>query len=252
MNDRPLAGCGVAVTRPAHQAGGLIRTLEQAGARVLAFPTIAIEALELPPPAPADWYLFTSPNAVRTGWPLLQTRARGARLGAVGAGTAGALRALGVSPELVPDGAGGSEALLEVPALADVAGRRIVLVTGTGGRDLLDGELRRRGAEVVRLETYRRTVPGGDPAPLLQAWRSNRLHAVVLTSNTALEHLWGMLDPEGRRQLSRTQLVGVSTRMLKLAEQLGLRRPLVAESAADAALLATLATWWNRHGTAHD
>ena len=101
----------------------------------------------------ADIVLFTSPNAVRSAAALqdLSPRRRQVVL-AVGSGTRNALRRLGIDAQA--PARMDSEGLLAMAALDDVAGRRIGLVTGAGGRNLLAPALRRRGAEVTRADTY--------------------------------------------------------------------------------------------------
>lgn len=253
MAERPLAGCGVLVTRPAHQATGLARAIEDRGGLPLLFPAIEIHPLAHGPPGPAAWFIFTSPNAVRHGWASVAPQAGAARIAAIGPGTARALRALGRAPDLVPGAGADSESLLAMPALQDLGGRRMVIVRGADGRELLAETLRARGARVAQLDVYRRVRPRADTAPLLEAWRAGRLHAVLLTSNAALENLHAMLDEEGRAHLARSQLVGVSPRVIKLCERYGLPQPLIAAGADDAALVAALCNWWvHASGDRHD
>src|SRR5262249_42307583 len=108
---RPLAGCVILVTRAREQADRFATLLQQAGARVLVAPTIAIE----PPEswAPLDealarsheyqWAIFTSVNGVEMVRRRLERVGRGAealrscRIAAIGPATADALRAWGVS-----------------------------------------------------------------------------------------------------------------------------------------------------------
>jgi uroporphyrinogen-III synthase len=68
--------------------------------------------------------------------------------------TAATLRSSGVEP-LVP-AREDSEGLLALPQLQVVAQRRIVLVKGPGGRELIADTLRERGAEVIEFNCYRR------------------------------------------------------------------------------------------------
>ena len=254
-----LEGLGVAVTRPAHQAGRLCRLIEAEGGRAIRFPALEIAPPRDPAAAQAlvdrldqyDLAVFVSPNAAERGLALVRGR-RGAlppglAVAAVGAGTARALRALGVEPALVPEGRFDSEALLALPGLAPerVAGRRVVIFRGEGGRELLARTLRARGARVDYAEVYRRERPRADPAPLLEAWRRGALHAVVVTSGEALRNLCAMVGEAGRDALLGTQVVGVSGRVVQLARELGFRRPpVVARAAADEAIVEALRGWW--------
>ena len=64
-----------------------------------------------------------------------------------------------------------SEGLLALPELANVAGNRIVIFRGAGGRELLHSMLAARGARVEQIECYRRARPVTDAAGLIEAWR---------------------------------------------------------------------------------
>jgi len=244
---RPLDGCGVVVTRPAHQADGLCAAIEDAGGVTFRFPTVAIRAR--PSEAPSGevgWWVFVSPNAVAHAADL---RVSG-RIAALGPGTAAALRAAGLEVAVeAPDGQG-SEGLLGDRRFDPRPGSRVAIVRGVGGRELIADTLVPRGVEVLRVEIYERCLPEGaavDAArdALTAAWDAGRVHAVIATSNALLENLHRLLDARGRALLAEAQVVATSDRVLQLARQLGIRpAPLVAGSATSDALVATLARWW--------
>lgn len=243
MAERPLAGCGVAVTRAAHQADGLCRALDAAGATTLRFPTLAIAALA-PAALPAgdhDWIVYTSSNAVEHAGALL---ARRGRIAAIGPATAAALRARGVVAAIVAPG-DGSESLLEALGPELAAGQRVLLVTGRDGRDLLPRALAARGVAVHSAEVYARVRPVSGPAPLIDARQRGTLHAITITSNAALANLHSLLGPQAHALLDELQLVVASERAVRLARELGIvRAPLVASDASAPALVAALAAWW--------
>ena len=151
----PLGGIGVIVTRPARQAAGLAAALAALGATPIIIPAIVI----LPPADPAalarvhaeldcfDIAVFVSANAVEYGvpphWPSRL------RVFAPGPGTAAALAAVRVADVHIPHTSYDSEGLLALPALAEVAGKRVVIFCGEGGRVLLADALRARGAVVT-------------------------------------------------------------------------------------------------------
>ncbi len=242
-----LAGLGVLVTRPAHQSAGLCRLIQRCGGRPLAFPTLEI----LPPQEPGeaqrlleqawDLVIFISPNAVRFAL-LLSAPGKppeAAQIAVVGRGSARALAAAGVRPDLVPKRRYDSEGLLALPELSQMAGRRILIVRGEGGRALLGDTLERRGAEVRYAEVYRRVRPSLDPAPLLARWGRD-VQVVTATSVEVLENLALMLGEEGRGLLCATPLVVISERMQQAATRIGIIRVLQAKGAGDEALVAAL------------
>jgi uroporphyrinogen-III synthase len=245
-----LRGCAVLVTRARHQAAGLSRALESAGARVAQLPTVEIRALDsedlndrahsLVPPA--DWLIFVSPNAAGIGCELLErlgvTPATGCRIGAVGAGTARELERRGLGVDAVPETGGGGEALLRLAALADVGTQRVVIVRGVGGRETLAEALRARGAHVDYLEVYRRDPARVDPGAALRDWRQSAARFTILTSATGLTNLLRLVDSVDRERLLESRVITVSERLAGLVREAGFRRPaVVADGADDAALL---------------
>lgn len=253
MPELDLHGVTVVVTRPEHQAGNLRDLIEAAGGKVILFPTLAIAPPQNLPAvlsvlqrlAHFDLAVFISPNAVDYG--LRYAAQVGGlpsqlQIAAVGAGTARALQAAGHPPTLVPEHDFNSEALLALAALQQVAGKKVVIFRGEGGREHLADILRSRGAQVEYVQVYRREKPPVDRAVLLEAWARNGISAIVVTSNESLQNLYDMVGSEGQVYLRDTQLVLVSQRAVELARRLGVQRaPVVAERAGDDAIVAILA-----------
>jgi uroporphyrinogen-III synthase len=224
-----LAGRGIVVTRPSELAGGLAARIERAGGRAILFPSIAIEALPRPGaldrPGDFDLAVFVSPTAVQRA---VREGQRWPRVAAVGSGTRAALEARGMAPVIAPRGEADSEALLALPELQDVAGRRVLIVRGEGGRALLGDTLAARGARVAYAECYRRTRPHLDPAPLLAAWAQGGVHAVTIASGEALDNLAAMLGAPGVRRLAVTPLFVAHARIAAQAKRQGVREAIVA------------------------
>lgn len=260
MPDRPLAGVGVLVTRPVEQAERLVRLIEAAGGRAVRFPTLAIAA---PTDAAAltavldrlagfDLAIFISPTAVGQALQHLhergQTLPEGLAVAAVGAGTAAALAAHGIAA-LVPTQRFDSEGLLALPRLAHVAGQRVVIFRGEGGRAALGGTLRARGADVAYAECYRRVRPTADVGALLARWDRGEIEVVSITSVAALENLHTMVDDDGRARLLCTPVAVLNQTQADACRRLGFtHEPLVARQATDAALVQAIGTWAARRG----
>jgi uroporphyrinogen-III synthase len=244
--DPVCPGAGVLITRPAAQAEGLCRAIENAGGRAIRFPTL--EILDPAEPAAAeallreaagfDLLVFVSANAVERAAPFLLPGLQ-TPIAAVGDATARALRMRGLEPTLVPADRANSEGLLVLPALQQVAGWRVLIVRGEGGRTLLAETLTERGAVVAHAVVYRRAIPAVDPAPLLVDWEG-QVHAIVATSNDGLDNLLALLGPEGKRKALPTPVIVVSERMAERARRHGFTRVLVAAGAGDDALVCAL------------
>ena len=248
----PLAGRTIVVTRPQAQAAPLAEAIMAAGGTPLVFPLLEIAPADDPAPlAEAAGRLggyalavFISPNAVDYALPVLLARQSwpdGLIPAAVGQGTVKALAAHGVTGCIAPTERFDSEALLALPQLAGekMAGRRVAIFRGDGGRELLADTLRERGATVDCITCYRRSGPSNGVTPLLAAWRAGRLDALTVSSSEGLRYLLDLLDGEGRTFLQRTPLFVPHARIADNARALGLSNIILTEG-ADAGIMAGL------------
>jgi uroporphyrinogen-III synthase len=195
--------------------------------------------------AAADSVIFISPNAAQFG--LAAIRSAGHTLAtskvfAVGPGTTRALQGQGVTEIITPPGQD-SEALLALPQLQDVAGKRVVIVRGEGGRALLADTLSARGAEVHCLECYRRLCPPTDAAPLLARWQAGGIDAVTVTSAETLHNLAALLGETGASLLAATPLFAPHEKIAEAARHFGITH-VVATSGGDAGLVDGLINWF--------
>jgi uroporphyrinogen-III synthase len=242
---KPLSGLGVLVTRPAHQAGGLIERLQQAGADTFALPVIEIEAITHPAlRSDYDLMIFISANAVMHGAQLYTSASHKPRIAAIGQATARALRERDIAVNLTPDHAFTSEALLALDTFSPekISGQRIVIVRGEGGREHLADTLRARGARVDYAEVYRRIQPQTDVRWLQALWEQQRIGLVMVSSNEALENLYHMLEKQ-RHWLLQTPLLVPGERCHQRATQLDFNFILTASSASDDAMMQTILNW---------
>jgi uroporphyrinogen-III synthase len=242
---RRLQGVRVLVTRPAHQADNLCRMIEAEGGTALRLPLLSIEpatnpgALQSRFAAGHDCWIFTSANAVRHASPLMAGHAP-RRIYAVGAATGAALAAAGFEQVLAPEAGASSEALLAIAELQAVQGQRALIVTGEGGRGLLEEQLAERGAQVERADVYRRVPLPYPPEAVASAVR--RSDVIVITSGEALDHLLRLVPENAKRTLLRRPLVVPAARVVEKARAWGfLHPPRLAEPMSDAAVCAACA-----------
>ncbi len=251
----PLAGRTIVVTRPRAQCGPLAEAIESAGGRALIFPLLEISPAEDGAPLQAatdrlgeySVAVFISPNAVDHALPmLLAKRSWPVDLlpAAVGQGTVKALAEKGVLGCIAPTERFDSEALLALPELAParVAGKRVAIFRGDGGRELLADTLHERGAKVDCITCYRRSGPSAGARELLAAWREGRLDALTVSSSEGLRYLVDLLDAEGLDYLRRTPIFVPHARIAENAKNLDLHNITLTEG-ADAGLMAGLVAY---------
>ncbi len=174
LEPRPLAGRTVAVTRARAQASGLARRLQALGAQVVQAPVISVRSLPGPAPdlSPYDLVCLTSANGVDALFERLAAAGRdaralaGAKVAAIGPGTARPLAAHGITADVVPERFV-AESLVE--ALADVPVTRALVARAAEARDVLPDALRARGAQVDVLALYETVAEPLDPAALKAA-----------------------------------------------------------------------------------
>jgi len=195
FEERPLFGRRVVVTRPREQAGELARALEDAGAEVVLFPTIALAApldpaaLDRAVAAAAgyDWIVFTSSNGVRAFF---------ARFAAIGPETAAELERRMLRPAVVPREYR-AEGLLDALATEDLRGRRILLPRAAGARAVLPETLAARGASVDEVVAYRAVTPADADVPGLRAaLAAGDIDALTFTSSSTVRHFVELIGRE--------------------------------------------------------
>lgn len=257
---KPLDGLGVVVTRPAHQAENLVKLIERAGGRAILFPTLEIfDARDMGPLSAVidrleqfDLAIFISPNAANKAMNLIRARRtwpQGLRCAAVGKGSGKALARFGIHDMLVPQGRFDSEALLALPELQDMAGKRVVIFRGEGGRELLGEELTRRGASITFAECYRRGKPlAADAGALLHQWARGEVGAVTVTSGESMRNLFDMIGKLGQQFLKKTPLFAFHENIAEVARELGVEQVHVT-AAGDEGLLNGLIEWRQQTGS---
>ena len=249
-----LTGIGVLVTRPEHQASHLCQLIEAEGGAAVRYPALVIRprpdrAAVRAAVGPADRYdlvVFVSANAVRYGADILD-RNRDIAVAAIGQATAAALNAAGYRVSLMPEEGFDSESLLAMPQLAHLHGQRVLVVRGSGGRELLFDAMTARGAQVQYAEVYLREAaypPMERKLAVEELWRQGGISVYSATSVELLEALIGILTPRCRELMHSTALVTGSRRVADAATRLGLGSPIVlADTPEDAALVGVLVRW---------
>lgn len=248
-----LLGRGIVITRPREQSAALKAAIESRGGRAILFSVLEIvEASDLAPINALidrldefDIAVFISPTAVDKAMNLIRARRElPAKLlkACIGRASLREMRAFGVEDAIAPAAQFDSEHLLELAEFNNVAGKRVVIFRGDGGREWLGDELTRRGAAVEYAECYRRVRPNVDAGPLLHGWARGEIDAVTVMSSESLHNLYDLIGKLGQQWLKKTALFVPHARIADSARSLGLARIHVS-APGDDGLLAQLETW---------
>ena len=204
----------------------MAEAIEGAGFKPFKAPVLAIESLAFEPPEDRfDIAVFLSAHAARLAAQTVEGSFR--RAFAVGRRTRQVLLESGI--EATAAEAESSEGLLaDLPDLAD---QRVLLVSGVGGRDVLGPGLERRGADVERLEVYRR-VP---VSPLVDC---AEIDAAVASSGDGFRQAAGVWFAAGG--VPELPVLVPSARVGALGPELGLANVVECAGADSEAVLAAL------------
>jgi uroporphyrinogen-III synthase len=247
MQTGALSGQTIVITRPVDQAKKLAKLITQAGGEPVLFPLIAITPLNdyrqfddvISQLNQYDWVIFISSNAVQNGMPRMVKLGIPSTLkfAAIGPVTAQELQQFGVEQVLIPEGRFDSESLLSMPDMHAMQGKKVIIVRGVGGREVLADTLKARGALVTFAECYQRINPQTDCQYLTALWAQKKLHGIVVTSSEAMRHL---LDLAGEQPWVKKVTIFVNhARIAEQAQTMGLTIK-VAQAPGDEAMIALI------------
>ncbi|HEY0845336.1 MAG TPA: uroporphyrinogen-III synthase [Noviherbaspirillum sp.] len=251
--DRP-----VVITRPLAQAEPLAERVRAIGREAVVFPLLEILPLADTSTLKAalarlDSYAmaaFVSPNAIDAAFAHITRWPRHVSLAVVGEGSKAALAQHGLTPanatiiSPVDRQRTDSQTLLEVLDIELLRGRKVLIIRGETGRELLADALREKGVDVEQLAAYRREAPTLDDER-----RRILLHLLdvsaewVITSSEALRHLLQMVREAagdiGVAKMQQQKLVVPHIRIAETARALGFAH-VVQTGSGDEQLIAAL------------
>jgi uroporphyrinogen-III synthase len=267
MEDRPLKGKRIAVTRAREQSGGLLERLDELGAMSVVCPAIMIAPPEDFGALDAaidrldqyDWLIVTSANGVRVLLDRMAALGRSSAelahltIGAIGPATAEALVEHGLQASFVPSTYVAESILAEI---GDMAGKRVLLPRADIARATLVVGLRALGALVDEIAAYR-TLPGTGARVLAGVLSAGSLDAITFTSSSTVRYLLDGLEQAGisraaaRTLLNETAIVCIGPITAATAGEQGLRVAAVARDYTTEGVVAALVEWFAQP-MAHD
>lgn len=253
---RPLWGTSVLVSRPADQIDELADPLREAGAEVLAQPAISIGLPDDWSPVDAairrmaaqsatgdpafHWLVFSSGNGVRRFLDRIRETGHdlrilgGARLAAIGPGTAQTLAAYHLQADSQPPEFR-AESLADT--LAEPArGKRCLLLRASRGREVLSERLSQVAERVEQVVVYSsRDVTTAEPE-IVDRLRRGAIDWVTVTSSAIARSLVTLFGED----LRRCRLVSISPITSQTLRELGFEPAAEAREYTTSGLIASL------------
>jgi uroporphyrinogen-III synthase len=230
----------VVITRPPAQADALMQRVQALGREAVLFPLLDIQPL---PDRSAlqetlrdlEQYAliaFVSPNAIDAAFAARPDWPHAIPLAVVGEGSRLRLAAHGVNADNATifspsdTARSDSETLLGELDLPALRGKRVLIVRGESGRELLRAALLAAGVEVATVAAYRRLAPVFDAARRAELKRLLHCHSDwIVTSSEALRILMGMvaqLDEAGSvAKMQQQRIIVPHVRIAETARLLG-------------------------------
>lgn len=250
-----LLNTNIIITRPSKQGQELGQKIQNLQGNPVFFPTLEIADIQnqklmtniFSQINAFDFIIFTSQNAVHAVREYLKRIPSSKKIATVGSATAQLLQDLGVSEVLFPKDQFDSEHLLALSEFKDVKDKRILIVTGQGGRDYLKNNLSKAGAMVTMFPVYQRLLPSITNEQITKLTQLN--NAIVIT--TSRENLQNLMTLTNQYQvqnwLLKVPIIIISPRMQDFALSHGLssKQLILAKNATDEAILESLIKWYS-------
>ena len=223
----------ILVTRPNEQANYLSSLITEQGGISVRFPTVEIQPLGKTNELAKyfneignyDFVIFISRNAAKIAIEQFISDIgliSNTKIVAIGPSTAKVLSDSNLKEIIFPDNNVDSESLLNLQEMQEdkVLGKRILIIRGVGGRELLAENLKMRGANVNCVEIYKRNFPEYGEHEINGVWHDNNPDAIVVTSNDILSNLIVLLSSYKTGLLS-IPLITMSNRITAHARKIG-------------------------------
>ncbi len=243
IEEKPLFGKRIVVSRARSQASNFAQKLEELGAEAIQVPVIKT----VPPDdySPLDraldnlsgysWVIFTSENGVKYFFARLKERGgdircmQNARICAIGPKTREALEDKGLQVDCVPKEYR-AEAVVEQIKDEISEGERILLPRADLARSVLPESLEKLGAMVDNVSCYRTIYGEGDGQLLKNLLHEGAVDMITFTSSSTVQNLTGMLGEAANNLFKNVAIAAIGPITAATARDCGLTVAVEAEN----------------------
>ena len=117
---------------------------------------------------------------------------------------------------IVPKDDFSSEGLLALPCLDDLLGKRVLILRGVGGRELLADKLAARGAVVDYYQPYQRIAIEFCTSHLVKRWQRQKINGAIISSVELYKRFFDIVSDE---KLSWLKTLTIYVPSKRIAEQ---------------------------------
>lgn len=216
FEERPLFGKKIIVTRAREQASDLVKSLTDLGAECIECPTIMVTEPEDKKPLDDaisnldsyEWLIFTSVNGVKYFFDKLfekklDVRALGSiKVATIGPATSQKLLDYGIRSDVIPK-TYRAESVVEAFENIDVKGKKILLPRALEARSVLPVELKKMGAEICDVASYRTVTVEENKDLLLSELEKGDIDMVTFTSSSTVKNFRNMIEDDSFSELTK-------------------------------------------------
>ncbi|TCP63642.1 uroporphyrinogen-III synthase [Baia soyae] len=245
LEQKPLLGHRVLVTRARSQSSELVKSIADLGGEPIEMPMIRTVMpsdlsqidVALQKVDQFDWIVLTSVNGAEFFFQRLSElqldirKVERVKIAAVGPKTAQIIEAKGVQVDLVPL-TFRAEDLIEKLLRIVEPGQKVLLPRGNLAREILPMALRQVGCTIVEVDLYETQLDTGDAEGVARYLEQGALDIITFTSSSTVQNFVKVMQsirPDVHALLSTTQLVCIGPVTADAAIKLGLNVAAIAE-----------------------
>lgn len=229
-------------TRPAYQSEHLTKLIEENKGVVFHLPIIETQPIAFHPikSNDFDYFIFLSSNAVRFFFQKNTPIDSNQSMIAIGSATEQSLIAHGYRHVLCPNDFC-SEGIAAMPALQNIRGKKIAIISGKNPKPLLKSILEKRGANIHAIFCYERKPVSHHMQTVFPALEKHKIDVVISTSLDSFFYLMTLFsEPTHRTWLLQKKLCVINDAMKMEALKAGFHCVIQAENATDEALICAI------------
>lgn len=140
---------------------------------------------------------------------------------AVGRATRERLQKVTGCEVIIPERSFDSEGVLALPCLQAVKGKKILILRGVGGRELLADSLTESGASVDYYQPYQRIAVDFERELVLEKWQQQKINGAIISSVELLDQLITLFACIDDGWLKKLTIYAPSQRILEQAVRYG-------------------------------